>query len=377
MVSHHQDVISERGGIAVRDFTQGNPKLPLGRTGANTLERSLARVNFDRVARRLGWLSMGLGLAQLLMPRRVQQLAGLPLGDYSAVIRAAGVRELVHGLLIFMQARPHQAMWTRVAGDVMDLGLLAAATRQRCVDQPRLALTMATVAGIWALDLATAVQLRRQNAQAQRFSTVTRGELGGKTKGGAFRAVKSTTINRSPEALYQFWRNFENLPEFMVHLEQVEVIDQQRSRWQAKAPAGTEVSWEAEITDDRPNELIAWQSLTGARMPNSGRVTFEPGPTGRGTVVRVEIEYRPPGGSLGRLVAQLFGEEPEQQVAGDLRRFKQVMETGEVLRSEGSPRGFGQKRQRPARPLPVPSNGGRRSPVAAYPPSEQTTTQQI
>jgi uncharacterized membrane protein len=377
MLSQQQDVISERGGIAVRDFTHGDPKMPLGRTGANTLERSLARVNFDRVARRLGWLSLGLGLMELLMPRRVQKLAGVPLGDFSTLIRAAGVRELMHGLLIFMQARPHQAMWTRVAGDALDLSVLAAATQQRCVDQPRLATAMAAVAGISALDLVTAVQLRRQRAEERRFSTLTRRDLGGKTKSGAFRAVESITINRSPDALYQFWRNFEHLPEFMYHLEQVEVLDQRRSRWQAKAPAGADVSWEAEITDDRPNELIAWQSLPGAQVPNSGLVTFEPGPAGRGTVVRVEIEYRPPGGSLGRLVAQLFGEEPKQQVAGDLRRFKQVMETGEVLRSEGSPRGFGQKRQRPARPLPAGGNGGRRGPEAAQLPTEQTTTQQI
>jgi uncharacterized membrane protein len=157
--------------------------------------------------------------------------------------------------------------------------------------------------------------------------------------------------------MYTYWRNFENLPRFMYHLESVERLDERRSHWVAKGPAGTQVEWDAEITDDRPNELIAWRSLPDAQVPNSGMVRFEPGPAGRGTVVRVEIEYRPPGGALGKAVAKLFGEEPGQQVAGDLHRFKQVMETGEVVVSEGSPHGFGQKQQKPAQPL---GNGEKR-----------------
>jgi uncharacterized membrane protein len=163
--------------------------------------------------------------------------------------------------------------------------------------------------------------------------------------------------NRASDELYQFWRNFENLPQFMYHLKAVRVIDDRRSHWEAKAPAGKRVQWDAEITNDQPNEEIAWQSTFNADVPNSGRVRFEPGPAGRGTVVRVEIEYRPPGGAIGKVIAKLFGEEPGQQVAGDLHRFKQVMETGEVLRSDGSMQGYGQKMQQPARPT-LRSNGG-------------------
>ncbi len=162
---------------------------------------------------------------------------------------------------------------------------------------------------------------------------------------------KSLTIMKSPEELYSFWRDFENLPQFMYHLEDVQVMNDRRSHWVAKAPAGQSVEWDALITDDIPNSLISWESLPGAQVPNAGVVNFIPAPGGRGTVVRVEIEYRPPAGPIGRIVSMLFGEEPGQQVGGDLRRFKNVMETGEVIRSDGSPHGTGQKGQRPAQPL--------------------------
>jgi uncharacterized membrane protein len=136
----------------------------------------------------------------------------------------------------------------------------------------------------------------------------------------------------------------------MQHLESVREIGEGRSHWVAKAPAGSTVEWNAEITAERPNELIAWRSLEGADVDNSGSIRFEPAPGGRGTIVRAEVEYTPPGGIIGAALAKLFGEEPGQQVEADLRRFKQVMETGEVVRSEGSLMGTGVIEQRPAQP---------------------------
>jgi uncharacterized membrane protein len=130
-----------------------------------------------------------------------------------------------------------------------------------------------------------------------------------------------------------------------------------RSHWVAKGPAGTSVEWDAEITEDRPGERIAWRSVEGADVENSGAVSFEAAPGGRGTIVRVELEYNPPGGFLGAGLARLFGEEPGQQVDADLRRFKQVMETGEVVVSEGTVPGTGLMAQRPAQP--VGSDNGR------------------
>jgi uncharacterized membrane protein len=148
--------------------------------------------------------------------------------------------------------------------------------------------------------------------------------------GKGTKVEKSVTINRSPEEVYRFWRNFENLPRFMNHLESVTTTGEGRSHWVAKAPAGKTVEWDAEIYNEKENELIAWRSLEGADVDNAGSVRFEPAPDGRGTIVRVTLKYDPPAGKLGALVAKLFGEEPAQQIEEDLERFKQVMETNDA-----------------------------------------------
>ncbi len=157
--------------------------------------------------------------------------------------------------------------------------------------------------------------------------------------GRGIKVEKSVTVNRQPEELYRFWRNFENLPRFMDHLESVRVEGMGRSHWVAKAPAGTTVEWDAEIYNEKENELIAWRSLEGADVDNAGSVRFEAAPEGRGTIVRVSLKYDPPGGLIGSTFAKLFGEEPSQQIEEDLRRFKQVMEAGETPTTEGQPSG--------------------------------------
>lgn len=154
----------------------------------------------------------------------------------------------------------------------------------------------------------------------------------------AIKVERSVTIALPAAELYRFWRNFENLPRIMRHLESVTVVDSTRSRWKAKAPAGTSVEWDAEIHNEIANELIAWKSVDEAQVPNAGSVHFAEAPGGRGTEVKVVLDYQPPAGKVGRLVARLFGEEPGQQVREDLRRFKAVMETGEAPTTEGQPR---------------------------------------
>jgi uncharacterized membrane protein len=150
---------------------------------------------------------------------------------------------------------------------------------------------------------------------------------------------KTVTINKSPEELYRFWRNFDNLPRIMNHLESVQTLSGTRSHWVAKAPAGTTVEWDAEVYNEKENELIAWRSLEGADVDNAGSVHFTGAPGGRGTEIRVVLKYDPPGGTLGSIFAKLFGEEPGQQIEEDLRRFKQLMETGEIATTEGQPSG--------------------------------------
>jgi uncharacterized membrane protein len=296
----------------------------------------LRDVNEKRLARGLGWFSIGLGLAEVLAPRGIARIAGVR-DKHTGLIRLLGLREIAHGVGIFMQKKPTGAVWSRVGGDALDLACLAAAFASPDSSKGRVAFATANVLGVTALDVLCAQQLSRQNGATS-------------SSGGAVHAQKSIVINRPAEELYQFWHNFQNLPRFMKHLESVSVTDEKRSHWTAKAPAGTTVEWDAEITEDRPNEMIAWRSLEGSDVDNSGSVHFERAPGGRGTLVRVEIEYTPPGGIVGAAIAKLFGEEPEQQVGDDLRRFKQVMETGEVVLSDATLPGTGLTEQRPAQP---------------------------
>jgi uncharacterized membrane protein len=165
--------------------------------------------------------------------------------------------------------------------------------------------------------------LGRNTARAERMGG------GGRPGRRGIKVDQSTTINRPRQEVFAFWRNFENLPRFMDHLESVRVIDEGRSQWIAKGPAGTRVQWEAEIHDEIPEELIAWRSLEGADVDHEGSVRFRPLENDV-TEVRVVLRYEPPAGRAGAAVARLFGEDPARQVAEDLRRFKQVLEAGEV-----------------------------------------------
>src|SRR5262245_25489548 len=143
--------------------------------------------------------------------------------------------------------------------------------------------------------------------------------------GQGIKVEKSVTVARPPEELYRFWRNLENLPRFMTHLESVRELDDRRSHWVAKAPAGTKVEWDAEIYNEKKNELIAWRSLENSDVSHAGSVRFEEAPDG-GTEVKVVINYQAPAGKLGTAVAKFFGEEPEIQLEEDLPRFKRLME---------------------------------------------------
>jgi len=141
---------------------------------------------------------------------------------------------------------------------------------------------------------------------------------------------RTVTINRPRHELYAFWRDFGNLPRIMENIESVTELDEQRSHWVVRAPAGQTVEWDSVIVEDIPDELISWQSDAGADIANSGRIDFRDAPGGRGTWVTATIAYDPPAGGVGKLVAKLFQREPKIQARRDLRRFKQFMETGEI-----------------------------------------------
>ena len=153
------------------------------------------------------------------------------------------------------------------------------------------------------------------------------------------RVDAAITINRPREEVYRFWRDLPNIAEFMEHVESVAAIDGNRSHWIARGPGGKSVEWDAEIINEKENELLAWRSLEDSQVPNAGSVTFTDAAGGRGTEVRVELQYDPPGGTVGAFVAKLFGEEPSQQIRGDLKRLKSRLEAGVVPSTKGQPMG--------------------------------------
>ena len=153
---------------------------------------------------------------------------------------------------------------------------------------------------------------------------------------------RSVTINRSPQELYDVWRDFRNLPLFMENIESVTIIDPVRSHWKVKGPVDSSLEWDSIITEDVPGEVIAWTSAKDASVPNTGRIEFRESTNGRGTIVTATVAYDPPASKIGAMIAKLFGREPTVQARRDLRRFKQLMETGELPISEppvAAPRG--------------------------------------
>jgi uncharacterized membrane protein len=288
----------------------------------------------ERRAKGLGWFSIGLGLAEIAAPRSVARMIGVNDDEETRnTLFAVGLREITSGVGILTKPRPAGWVWSRVGGDLMDLALLGKAMSSEEADRGRVAAATAAVLGVTVLDFLTGRQLSEANGSGE-----SEPRSRGSQRGGAhgIEVVEAITINRPRSEVYAFWHNFENFPRFMAHLESVQMIGDRRSHWKARAPAGTTVEWDAETTEDRPDELIAWRALADADVPNRGQVRFRDAPGNRGTEVLVELQYQPPGGRIGALVAKLFGEEPGQQVKGDLRRLKQVLEVGEIVHSDAS-----------------------------------------
>ena len=275
----------------------------------------------------LGLFSIGLGMAQVLVPAGMAKLIGVQDDDENrALMRTMGMREITNGVAILSKQQPEKALWSRVAGDALDLAFLGRALANPENNRGRTLFAAANVLAVTALDVMCAKQLSRQPKTPANE---------GANK-GIIHTKRAITIGRPVDEVYAFWRDFENLPRFMRHLESVTVTSERRSHWKAKAPAGASVEWDAELTDDRPNELIAWRSVAGSDVYNAGTVRFFPAPGGRGTEVRVDIEYDPPLGKFGSKVAMLWREEPGQQIQDDLRHFKQVMEIGEIVVSDAT-----------------------------------------
>jgi uncharacterized membrane protein len=274
----------------------------------------------------LGWFSVGLGAVQLLAPGTVARAIGVrPTPLWRGVLQFCGVRELANGAGILANPTSKEWVGMRVGGDALDLATLGVALTQSERPARTLAAT-ALVLGATVLDLFGTERLAERRASPTPEYARAAEPL----------VLRSITVARPATEVYAFWKDFTNFPRFMRHVESVERLDGGRSRWRATGPAGTQAEWVSEIVDDRENELIAWQTVGDSELYHTGKVTFRPGPRGEGTTVTVEMQYAPPGGRVGAALLKLFRKEPGQQVSDDLRRFKQVMEIGEVVHSDAS-----------------------------------------
>lgn len=274
----------------------------------------------EMVSAGLGWFSVALGTAELLAPRAIASIVGArPSSGNLVTIRALGAREVATGLAILASPDRPGAVWSRVAGDAIDLAALGGVLASRNGHTVRTVAAAVAVLGVAAADWWCAAELAAEQPQRQRGIDV----------------HAAVTIRQPIGEVYRFWRNFENFPKFMRRLESVTRLSETRSRWRMTGPAGIPLEWDADIVTEQPEHLLTWQSVEGAAVRHHGGVRFEPAPAGRGTEIHVEMRYDPPGGQAGRAIAWLFGSDPKGQIREDLRRVKQILEVGEVVISEG------------------------------------------
>lgn len=269
------------------------------------------------LAKGLGWYSFGLGIAELVAPRALARLCGVKDSPSNRLLlRLFGARELMAGASIFMMPKSSIGTWSRVAGDAIDIAaLVRAMVGARSTRRPRLAFALGAVAGVTALDVLASLRLQRSRTQSAQPVT------------------RTITINKDPMTVYEHWRDFSKLPRFMSYVESVEVRTARRSHWVIRTPLGVRVGWDAEITQDVAGECIAWRTLPNAKVPHRGSILFRRAPDGRRTEVVVEIEAPPVTGAVGQAIGKLLA---GPQIEGDLRRFKQVLETGGVVHSDAS-----------------------------------------
>jgi uncharacterized membrane protein len=332
-----------RSRKAIRRSGEGGSVTADGREREVSLPRSRRA---DKLAQGLGWFSIGLGTAQILAPRAMSRLVGVKDADGNkALMRLLGIREISAGIGLLTDPKPTGFAAARVAGDAMDLALMVNTLTTPRNDRGRALLATAFVLGAGLLDVLATEEL---STTTPKVDHPIRGADGLQVK-------KSVTVNRPVEEVYAFWRNFENLPQFMKHLDSVVGTGENTSRWRAGSSLGLTVEWEVQLVEDRPNELLSWQTIGVSDVTGHGRVEFTPAPGGRGTEVHAAIVYQVPGGALGNRIARIFRDVPGVKVENQLNVFKQIIETGEELRSDASihrgphpaqPPGTGLRRQR-------------------------------
>ncbi len=288
----------------------------------------------DGITNFLGWFSIGLGLAEVLAPRSVARLIGVDEERHTRLLRTYGVRELAAGFGILTRPKPTYWMWNRVIGDAVDLGSLGRAMQADDSDPTRLRMAMLAVAGVTALDIAKSVRLTSEKLPAAGHDA---GSYSAPVyEDGTLHLRAVVTVNKPIEQVFSFWKDARNYAQFMDHFESVHPTTGGRSHWKVRGHTGFWVEWDAEVVEEKENELIRWQSLDNWNVQNTGTVRFAPAGGGRGTVVTLEVEYAPKAGAVGGRIGQLFSTIPKTQLGNDLRRFKQLIEIGEIVKSDAT-----------------------------------------
>ncbi|MDB6159277.1 MAG: hypothetical protein JWO04_2983 [Gammaproteobacteria bacterium] len=273
------------------------------------------------VAECLGWLSVGLGLAALFAPRKMGEITGLD--GRHGLVRLVGARELASGVGLLTQTRKTPWLWSRVIGDAMDLAALVSAHAGNERGRSRAIGAAAIVAAIAAADVAASVRTSRRQSRVAPDIYLDR----------------TIIVNKTPRECYDYWRDLRNIANFTHRLETVAPLDERRSQWIMKVPGGAKMEWIAEIIEDKPGERLRWKTAEGAPFKVAGAVNFEPAPGGRGTFVTLGMHYHTPGGAIGAALARFLGPDPFGEVRENLRRFKQLIETGEIPTTTGQPSG--------------------------------------
>jgi len=304
------------------------PRDPQSSGGLTNLRSSIGNIDEQRLARALGWFSVALGLAEVVAPRKLSRAIGM--NGNENLLRVLGLREIASGVGLLTQQQRAGWMWSRVAGDAMDLAVLGAAMKSDDSNRTRVAAATAAVAGVAALDLYCSQQLWKSSdgADTDEYRNEAREPV-----------HEMVTVNASAEECYRMWRNFTSFPRFMKHVESVTDRGNDQYHWVVKAPGGGTLEWDSRVTADEPNRRLAWETLPGASVANRGNVEFEAAPGDRGTIVRVVMSYVPPAGAIGAAMAKVSGNSPDHDVREDLRRFKEIIETGEIPTTDGQPAG--------------------------------------
>ncbi len=298
-----------------------------GGSGTNGASPGLGTGDIAQMAKALGWFSLGLGLAQVAAPRQVAQLIGLP-GDEEdqRVMRLVGAREIASGV--------------RHPGSGQTHALVVEPSRRGChgpgacsrsamdsprTDKDRVATATLAVLGITAADLLASTRMTAEpNAPYQAMQA------------RDVHATAAVTVQAPINEVFGYWDGFQSLPRFMSDAASVQITGDRQSHWRLSAPAGLSLEWDAQITDSRPNEEISWRTADGASVTAEGVVRFRTAPGNRGTQVIFDARFSPPGGELGKKIAQPLADALGTKIGNDLRRFKQLVELGEIVHSDDS-----------------------------------------